>query len=91
MKRVRIGIIGAGQNTRSRHIPGFLAIEGVELVCLANRTVESSRRVAGEFGIGRVHAHWMEVIEDPDVDAVCIGTWPYLHAAATCADRKSGV
>ena len=27
---VKVGIIGAGGNTRSRHIPGLQAIEGVE-------------------------------------------------------------
>jgi hypothetical protein len=24
-------------------------------------------------------ASWSEIIEDPEVDAVVIGTWPYLH------------
>ena len=38
MKRVRIGIVGAGANTRSRHLPGFQAIDGVEVVCVTNRT-----------------------------------------------------
>lgn len=54
---VRIGIVGAGANMRSRHLPGFRAIAGVEVVCLANRTMESARRVATEFSIPRIHAH----------------------------------
>ncbi len=90
MDNVRIGIIGAGQNTRRRHIPGFQAIDGVEIGCVANRTGQSARRVADEFGIPRVHEHWHDVVADPEIDAVCIGTWPYLHAPATCAALAAG-
>ena len=31
---LRIGIVGAGANTRSRHIPGFQEIDGVEVVAV---------------------------------------------------------
>ena len=90
MDTVRIGLIGAGGNTRSRHIPGFLGIDGVELVCVANRTLDSARRVAEEFSIARPVAHWREVLEDESVDAVCIGTWPYMHAPLTVAALEHG-
>lgn len=43
-KVIRVGLIGAGGNTRSRHIPGFKAQEGVEIVCVANRTPESAKK-----------------------------------------------
>lgn len=89
MSTLRIGIIGAGGNTVGRHIPGFLALDDVKIVCVANRTVQSGRRVAEKFGIQRVHARWQDVIDD-DIDAVCIGTWPYLHSAATCAALAAG-
>ena len=29
MKTIKIGLIGAGGNTRTRHIPGFKAIENI--------------------------------------------------------------
>jgi len=90
MQKVRIGLIGAGGNTRSRHIPGFQAIEGVELVTVANRTPESSQRVADEFGIPKIAGDWMEVLEDDTVDAVCIGTWPYMHAPLTISALEHG-
>lgn len=90
MTTLRIGLIGAGANTRLRHIPGFLALDDVELVCVANQTIESGEQVADENDIPRVYAHWRDVVADPDVDAVCIGTWPYLHAAATCAALVAG-
>ena len=87
---IRIGIVGAGANTRARHLPGFRAQAGVELVCVCNRTRESGAAVAREFGIPRVHERWADVVADPEVDAVVIGTWPYLHAPITLAALAAG-
>ncbi len=80
---IRIGIIGAGANTRLRHIPGFQAIDGVEVAVVCNRSRESSLRAAKEFHIPRIAGSWEEVASDHELDAVCIGTWPYLHADIT--------
>ncbi|WP_269522131.1 Gfo/Idh/MocA family protein [Coraliomargarita parva] len=90
LKKLSIGFIGAGGNTRKMHIPGFHKIEGVELSVVANRTEASARKVAKQDGIKRVAKDWREIVEDPTVDAVCIGTWPYLHAEATIAALEHG-
>lgn len=87
---LRIGFIGAGANTRLRHLPGFQAIDGVELQVVCNRSEESSRSVAKAFGIRRIARHWREVAEAHDVDAVCIGTWPSMHAEITVAALNAG-
>jgi len=72
-ERVGVGIVGAGQIARDRHVPGFRRLPGVELVAVANRGLESSRRAAEEFGFARAHRHWRDLLTDPDVDAVVIG------------------
>jgi predicted dehydrogenase len=87
---LRVGFVGAGANTRLHHLPKLRAQPGVELVAVANRTRESAARVAREFGIDRVHDDWKEVVGAADVDAVCIGTWPYLHREATEAALQHG-
>jgi predicted dehydrogenase len=87
---LRVGLIGAGANTRARHIPGLRAVAGVEIVAVCNRRPESTRAAAREFDIPRTYAHWEEVIADPDLDAVVIGTWPYLHCPITLAALKAG-
>jgi predicted dehydrogenase len=89
-KPIRVGFIGAGANTRKHHIPKLAAQSGVQLVSVANRSKESSERVAKEFGIARAHGDWREVVEAKDVDAVCIGTWPYMHAEMTAAALAAG-
>ncbi|HWY85695.1 MAG TPA: Gfo/Idh/MocA family oxidoreductase, partial [Gemmataceae bacterium] len=87
---LRIGLIGAGANTRSRHIPGLQALADVTVVAVCNRRPESTEAVAHEFHIPRRYAHWEEVIADRDVDAVVIGTWPYLHCPITLAALAAG-
>lgn len=87
---LRIGLVGAGTNTRERHIPGLRAIPDVEIVSVCNRRPESTARVAAEYGIGRTCASWEEVVGDPEVDAVVVGTWPYLHAPVSIAALQAG-
>ena len=87
---IRVGFIGAGANTRRHHIPKLKAQPGVELVAVANRSKESGERVAKEFGIGRVDADWRAIVQANDIDAVCIGTWPYTHAEMTVAALGAG-
>ena len=82
---VRVGFIGAGANTRLRHLPGFKAIEGVEVVSVANRSRESGQRIADEFKLPTVYDSWEELIESPDTNAICIGTWPYMHCTLVLA------
>lgn len=87
---IRIGIVGAGGNTRRKHIPKLQELEQVEIQVVCNRSEESSRRVADEFGIPRTASHWKEVVADPELDAVVIGTWPYLHAPVSIAALEAG-
>jgi predicted dehydrogenase len=87
---LRIGIIGAGANTRSRHIPGLRMQNSVEIVGVANRSAASSQKAAKELDIPKAYNDWTEIISDKTIDAVCIGTWPYTHAEMTIAALEAG-
>lgn len=89
-KTLRIGLVGAGANTRQMHLPGLQKLPGVEVVAVCNRSRESSAAVARDFKIPRVADHWTEVVADPEIDALAIGTWPYLHAPVTIAALEAG-
>lgn len=87
---IRIGIIGAGENVRDVMIPAFRRIPECELVAVANTSLASSQRVATEFGIPKPYPHWKALLDDADIDAVCIGTWPYMHHTLTLASLEQG-
>jgi len=87
---VRVGIVGAGANTREVHIPRLREIPGVEIVAVANRTRETAEAAAVMFGIARVVDRWQELTDDPGIDAVLVGTWPNLHRDVTVAALEAG-
>jgi predicted dehydrogenase len=87
---LRVGLIGAGANTRLRHIPGLLALPDVQLVAVCNRRSESTAAVAREYGIPRTFERWEDLVADEAIDAVVIGTWPYLHCPITLAALDAG-
>jgi predicted dehydrogenase len=87
---IRIGIVGAGANTRSRHIPGLRAQKDVEIVAVCNQSIQSSERAARELQIFQAFLTWPELVASPGIDAVVIGTWPYLHCPVTLAALDAG-
>jgi predicted dehydrogenase len=91
IKKIRIGMVGAGANTRLRHIPGLREQPEVEIVAVCNRRPESTAAIAREFGVARTYSQWQDLVADRDVDAVVIGTWPYLHCPITLAALERGL
>ncbi len=87
---IRIGIVGAGSIYQTRHLPNLSKLAGVSLVAVANRSMESSRRVADRWGIAHVEPDWRRLIRREDIDAVFIGTWPYMHAEMSIAALAAG-
>lgn len=87
---LHLGFVGAGRNTISRHLPGFRALPGVEFIAVANRSPSSAEKVANDWKISRVETDWRDLVTSPDVDAVCIGTWPSLHAEISCTALAAG-
>ena len=89
-RSIRLGIVGAGKIVRAEHVPRFRAIPDVDLVAVANRTPASSERAAAELGMERWMADWHALVQDPGVDAILVGAWPYLHAPVTVAALEAG-
>lgn len=89
-QKVRIGIVGAGAFTKSRILPGFQKIVDCEVTIVANRGRASAEKVAAEFGIPRAGDDWRAVVASSEVDAVFIGTPPYLHREVTLAALEAG-
>ena len=48
---LRVGVIGAGANTRRFHIPNLQKIPGVQVVSVVNRSPETTKAAADAFGV----------------------------------------
>jgi polar amino acid transport system substrate-binding protein len=87
---VGVGWIGAGSFSRARLLPSLRKIAGLEFLGLANATGTSARRVAKNFGFRYCSTDPHEVLNDPDVHAVFIGTRHHLHAPLVIAALEHG-
>lgn len=88
-KTVNIVIIGVGDITRRRHIPGILKAQSGRLYGFCNRTPEKAKEAAEEYG-ARFYETVEEVLQDASVDAVLIATPPDTHAALAVAALRAG-
>jgi predicted dehydrogenase len=90
MDSIRVGIIGAGKNMRDRHMPGFGAVDDLEVVGVVNRSRESGERFANDFDVPNVADSVEALLADDSINAICIGTWPYMHRDFTIAALEAG-
>ncbi|MFA5787129.1 MAG: Gfo/Idh/MocA family oxidoreductase [Actinomycetota bacterium] len=80
MDKVRIGIVGCGRIS-TLHAPGYLMHPHAELAacCDINRTKAEAWAV--QFGVGKVHSSFEDMLADPDIDAVEIITPHDTHCS----------
>jgi predicted dehydrogenase len=89
-KRLRWGLIGCGDIARKRVAPALRDGAGGELVAVSRARAELAEGFAREFGARRFHAHWAELVRDPEIDAVYVATPVDLHARQTVAAAEAG-
>ena len=89
--KLRIGIVGAGNIVRTRHLPGLKKHPDVEIVAVSNSTYESSEKFCREsVPDARPIKNWPELVALSDIDIVWIGTTPYMHSAVTISALEAG-
>lgn len=78
MGKLRIGVIGAGGIVARLHLPDLAKSDDFELAVVAGRKRSRLEFLCCEFGIARWTQNYDDVIADPNVDAVIVGT-PHPH------------
>ena len=88
--KIRIGWIGAGSFSRAKLLPALRKLDNLEMIGLANATGVSASRVGKSFGFQYCTTDASEVLHDPNIDAVFIGTRHHLHGPMVLAALESG-
>jgi len=90
---LRLGIIGAnperGWAPRS-HLPAVAASPHVELVAVATTRIDSAAAAAERFGAHKAYADPLELISDPQVEAVTVAVRVPEHFALVRAALEAG-
>ncbi|RTL31485.1 MAG: Gfo/Idh/MocA family oxidoreductase [Rhodocyclaceae bacterium] len=86
---IKVALAGAGA-FGIKHLDGIKNIDGVEVVSLISRDLESTKAVAEKYGIPHVTTELDEALALPEVDAVILCTPTQMHASQTLACLKAG-
>ena len=89
MKRLRIGMVGAGNIARA-HLAAYQKVEGAEIVAICDINPETLRETAERFGIERTYASETEMLSAQELDAVDVCVWNCNHAVCSIEALEAG-
>jgi predicted dehydrogenase len=87
---VRIAIIGAGAVSDYHHVPGIRLDARAELVAACDTSASLLEQRKRDWSIDYVTTDYLQVCDDPDIDAVIIATPNYTHVAIAVAAAARG-
>ncbi|SHJ84785.1 Predicted dehydrogenase [Geosporobacter subterraneus DSM 17957] len=91
MRKLKVGIIGAGQIAEMTHIPNYFKyLEFVETVSVMDVNLDRAKYIAEKFHIPYYFSNYEEMLEKLELDAVSVCTPNKFHAEAAIAALNSG-
>ena len=89
-KTIRVGVIGTGGIATSQHIPGYQALEDVEIVALCDVVPGRASAAAESVPGARAYADFRDMLAREELDAVSVTTPNFRHRDATIAALEAG-
>ncbi len=90
MKKIRWGIIGAGDIVKKRIVTAIRIDASSDLIAVARRDGHLVEPFAKENGIPRWYSNHLELLADRDIDAVYIASPVFLHLSHTMDAARAG-
>jgi predicted dehydrogenase len=91
MKKVRIGIVGAGWWGTSAHIPAVKSHPDAELFAVQSREKARAEKIAGDFGAKHACTSIEKILALKGLDAVIVASTPNVHHAQAKAALECGL
>ena len=88
---INVGIVGAGNIARGRHLPCFKKHPNVRLAAISDVVVDLAESAAKEYEIPAVYTDYRDMFEREKLDAVVICTPNKFHAPASIAALDAGL
>lgn len=88
--RPRLAVVGAGSFVRGVHLPNVRSTGAFDLRAVVGRTGHGAASVARQWGAAYATTELEKALEDPEVDAVLIGTRHDSHADLTLKALRAG-
>jgi predicted dehydrogenase len=91
MKKVRIGVIGAGWWATFAHIPAINSHPNAELVAVQSRERAKAEKIARDFGAKHPCTGIDEILAIAELDAVVVASTPNVHFTQAKAALERGL
>lgn len=90
MKEISWGFIGCGEVTEKKSGPAFNLVNHSHVEAVMSRSKEKAQSYAERHGVPKWYTDPLELINDPDVNAIYIATPPSSHATYAIMAMKAG-
>lgn len=90
MKEIEWGFIGCGEVTEKKSGPAFNEVPGSHVVAVMSRNAEKAESYAKRHNIKKWYTDPLELINDPEINAIYIATPPSSHATFAIMAMKAG-
>jgi predicted dehydrogenase len=91
MKKVRIGVIGAGWWATFAHIPAVKSHPKAELVAIQSREQANAEKIARDFGARHACTGLEQILALKELDAVIVASTPNVHFTQARAALERGL
>jgi predicted dehydrogenase len=89
-KPVKWGILSTAKIGTAKVIPAMLKSKDIEIVAISSRDKKTAEAAAKKFGIKKAYASYVEMLADPEIEAVYNPLPNHLHVPLTLAAAKAG-
>ncbi len=90
MKKLKVGIIGAGRIGQVHAKSITYHIPQAEIVAISDIYVDGAKKVAEELGIPNYYQDYHEILDNPEIEAVLICSSTDTHADIACEAAQAG-
>ncbi|NKK77013.1 Gfo/Idh/MocA family protein [Rhizobium leguminosarum] len=89
-RRLRIGVLGAGQIAQAAHFESCTKAANADLYAICDVAEDLRERMAITHGAEKTYGDYDQMLADPDLDAVVIATADAFHVPASLLALQAG-
>ncbi|WP_027664828.1 Gfo/Idh/MocA family protein [Rhizobium leguminosarum] len=89
-RRLRIGVLGAGQIAQAAHFESCTKAANADLYAICDVAEDLRERMAITHGAEKTYGDYDQMLADPDLDAVVIATADAFHVPASIRALQAG-
>jgi predicted dehydrogenase len=89
-RRIRIGVLGAGQIAQAAHFESCTKARNTDLAAICDIADDLRERMAVTHGAAKTYADYDRMLADPDIDGVIVATADEFHVPASLRALEAG-